>query len=282
MDGDEWFAEQCTDMIPILIRNIQKRRICIWGAGRGGDIVFDELSHYQLTPQVYIDKKYFRIVKHKNIDVIDPDAINSAKDYVVVSVMHPDDEIYEYLLHKGFEENRDFIFPADSNTYLYHKEDIIWHGCKIGRFTYGYQHLLRYYTLDAEIGRYCSINNTAHIWNNHPTDYVTTSPILDMTGFWAGQEPIPDIEGYCQKYGIYSDNAESDKSSVRKNGKVRIGNDVWIGANVVILPGVSIGDGAILASGAVVTHDVAAYSIVGGIPAREIRLNHKFYVMADS
>lgn len=51
---------------------------------------------------------------------------------------------------------------------------------------------------------------------------------------------------------------------------VTIGNDVWIGANVVILPGVNIGNGAVIAAGAVVTKDVAPFTVVGGIPAREI------------
>jgi len=51
-----------------------------------------------------------------------------------------------------------------------------------------------------------------------------------------------------------------------------IGNDVWVGARVVILQGVTIGDGAIVAAGAVVTKDVAPYSIVGGVPAKLIRM----------
>ena len=53
---------------------------------------------------------------------------------------------------------------------------------------------------------------------------------------------------------------------------VVIGNDVWIGDRVIILPGVHIGDGAILAAGAVVTKDVPAYAIVGGVPAKVIKM----------
>ena len=51
-----------------------------------------------------------------------------------------------------------------------------------------------------------------------------------------------------------------------------IGQDVWIGAGAVVLPGVSIGDGAVVAAGAVVTKNVPPNSVVGGIPARFIRM----------
>lgn len=54
--------------------------------------------------------------------------------------------------------------------------------------------------------------------------------------------------------------------------KIIIGNDVWLGYGVIVLPGVTVGDGAILAAGAVVTKDVAPYSIVGGNPARLIKM----------
>ncbi len=52
---------------------------------------------------------------------------------------------------------------------------------------------------------------------------------------------------------------------------VHVGRNVWIGAGATILPGVSIGENAIIAAGAVVTKDVAANMIVGGVPARELR-----------
>jgi len=49
---------------------------------------------------------------------------------------------------------------------------------------------------------------------------------------------------------------------------IRIGDDVWIGANTGITDGVSVGDHAVVAMGAVVTRDVPAWAVVGGVPAR--------------
>ncbi len=52
--------------------------------------------------------------------------------------------------------------------------------------------------------------------------------------------------------------------------KVVIHDYVFIGPRAIILPGVTIGKGAVIAAGAVVTKDVAAGSIMGGVPAKEI------------
>ena len=50
-----------------------------------------------------------------------------------------------------------------------------------------------------------------------------------------------------------------------------IGNNVWIGANTVILSNVTIGDGAVVAAGAVVTKDIPANEVWGGVPAKKIK-----------
>lgn len=52
---------------------------------------------------------------------------------------------------------------------------------------------------------------------------------------------------------------------------ITIGNDVWIGGNATILPGVTIGDNVVVAAGAVVTKDVPANTLVGGVPAKKIK-----------
>lgn len=78
---------------------------------------------------------------------------------------------------------------------------------------------------------------------------------------------------------IYTQNHETGDVSVpmREQGPqperpVTIGNDVWIGGRVTILPGVKIGNGVIIGAGAVVTKDVPDYAVVGGNPARILKM----------
>ena len=55
--------------------------------------------------------------------------------------------------------------------------------------------------------------------------------------------------------------------------EIKIDDNVWIGMRSTILKGVTIGSGAIIASGSVVTRDVLANSMVGGVPAKVIKEN---------
>ena len=59
----------------------------------------------------------------------------------------------------------------------------------------------------------------------------------------------------------------------RNTNPVHIGNHVWIGTRVTVLNGVRVGDGAVIAAGSLVTADVPAGSLVGGVPAKIIKEN---------
>lgn len=108
---------------------------------------------------------------------------------------------------------------------------------------------------DAEIGKFCAIAAQVRIGApNHPLD-----------------RPSQHRFTYCPEY--YAADADRDHAFFRdrRADRVVIGNDVWIGHAVIVMPGVTVGDGAVLAAGAVVTRDVAPYTIVGGVPAKQIR-----------
>lgn len=55
-------------------------------------------------------------------------------------------------------------------------------------------------------------------------------------------------------------------------GKVTVKENAWIGMGVTICPGVTIGKYAVVAAGAVVTKDVPDYAVVGGVPAKVIKM----------
>ena len=69
-------------------------------------------------------------------------------------------------------------------------------------------------------------------------------------------------------------NHDLDPKENRKNhyAPIKIGEHVWIGSNATILSGVTIGDHAVVAAGAVVTQDVPAMTVVGGVPAKVLRV----------
>ena len=55
-------------------------------------------------------------------------------------------------------------------------------------------------------------------------------------------------------------------------GKVTIKKNAWLGMNVTVCPGVTIGEYAVVAAGAVVTKDVPDFAVVGGVPAKVIKM----------
>ena len=72
--------------------------------------------------------------------------------------------------------------------------------------------------------------------------------------------------------GRYMISVTNNEKRPEDDRDITFEGDNWIGANVTILCGVTIGEGAVVAAGAVVTKDVPPYSIVGGVPAKVIKM----------
>ena len=256
--------------IPIVKQYICGRKIWIYGAGRGGNVIKDVLMEQNIPFYGFVDEKSEIIKELDGMPVVSIDKLNSQKDYLIISLRGYNSEVVNLCKKHNFCETDIYYVVAGED---FNKEDIVYRGCEIGRYTYGYEELLKYFPIAERIGRFCSINGTAKLWNNHPMNYVSTHPFLDHPMFNSWEKQC-NRNKLVSEYGKYFNNAEYEDSALRKNAPVIIGNDVWIGANAVILPGVHIGNGAVIAAGAVVSHDVEPYAIVGGVPAKTIKYRY--------
>lgn len=82
----------------------------------------------------------------------------------------------------------------------------------------------------------------------------------------------PDVVILSRNHIFYNCKVPMKLQGAAEEKPVIIGNDVWIGTRAIILPGAHVGNGAIIAAGSVVTRDVPDYSIVGGNPAKVIKM----------
>lgn len=166
--------------------------------------------------------------------------------------------------------NQTEIYPRSGDNQTVYLKSVITHqNIEVGDFTiyndfvndprdFEKNNVLYHYPINHDrliIGKFCSIACGAKfIFNcaNHTLKSLSTYTFPLFFEEW--------------------DLPKSDVVSAWDNkGDIVIGNDVWIGYDAIIMAGVTIGDGAIIGTRAVVTKDVEPYSIVGGVPAKEIR-----------
>lgn len=134
----------------------------------------------------------------------------------------------------------------------------------VGRFSYGTERITINWGQEAKlvIGSFCSIgaNITVFLGGNHRVDWATTFPF--------GHIFVDELGG------------RDIKGHPSTNGDVVIGNDVWVGNGATIMSGVTIGHGAVIAANSHVVRDVAPYELVGGNPARRIRMRFEPEIVA--
>ncbi len=122
------------------------------------------------------------------------------------------------------------------------------------------------YTARLKIGKFCQIAYGVKFFlsdSNHQMSGFSTYPFFV---FGKHAEGCPEWQNY--------------PLDLPEKGDTVIGNDVWLGHECAILPGVKVGDGAIIGAKAVVTKDVPPYAIVGGNPAKIIRMRFSDDVIA--
>ena len=122
------------------------------------------------------------------------------------------------------------------------------HGCKLrsheGTVSIGAKTVL---------GQECTISSFQHVSIGRECVIADRVMLIDF------DHGIAEVERPIRLQGIYKRD-------------VRVGNNVWIGYGACILRGVTVGDNAVIGTNAVVTKDVPANAVVGGVPARLIRM----------
>jgi maltose O-acetyltransferase len=156
---------------------------------------------------------------------------------IIAKIYKYSKECYFKNLYKSFKMQ--YSIPE---SFRFNGEDILFYGkgkILVGEDSYmgSYGTIQAYENQKVEIGNGCRISHNVRIYT---------------------QTLVPDQDF-------------SSREKLTKTGNVVIGNYVWIGANVFINPGITIGDNAIIGANSVVTKDIPAFAIVGGVPAKLIR-----------
>lgn len=149
-----------------------------------------------------------------------------------------DEGVYLHACPQGIEIGDNTIVMHGAVLHVYNFRGMPHSGIKIGR--------------DSLVGEYSVIRGQGGVTIG---DRVYTSPFTQII---AVNHVFDDPRRPFVEQGITAEG-------------IVIEDDVWLGAGAVITDGVRVGKGAVVAAGAVVTKDVPPHTVVGGVPARQIK-----------
>lgn len=140
--------------------------------------------------------------------------------------------------------------------------------CQFGQFNTLYDHI---FLKNVVMGDFSYISSCSKVTNTAIGKFSCIGP---ETLIGLGKHPTRDHVSIHPVF--YSPLKQtqvtfSTESIFEEFSPITIGNDVWVGARAIIMCGITVGDGAIIGAGAVVTKDVPAYAVVGGVPAKVLR-----------
>jgi acetyltransferase-like isoleucine patch superfamily enzyme len=165
-------------------------------------------------------------------------------------------EIAQFWKNEAVEWFRAFLRAIPGET-----------GCALRNYLYGFKvsagarvlsHVIIYYPRRLRIGKntgiaaYCQFHAGAGI-------HIGCDVLIG-----------PNVMIWSQSH-VYDDGTKLIRSQGWKRQPVAIEDDVWVGAGAIILPGVRLARGSVVAAGAVVTESTEPYSVVAGVPARQIK-----------
>lgn len=184
---------------------------------------------------------------------------------ILVTLIQNSRLLYKNPLSRYIKNTLKMLFVGNQTKF---GENVTFSNCTFGKFTHIYSNTI---LCNTHIGDFSYVSNNTHIANATIGKFCS---IASNCQIGLGLHPSKHFVSTHPVF--YSTQKQIDLSFVQSNefceyANIQIGNDVWIGSNVIIKDGVSIQDGVIVGAGSVVTKDLQAYGIYGGIPAKLIR-----------
>lgn len=152
------------------------------------------------------------------------------------------------------------IAPQNDASMWLKRRALRWRGCRMGKGVKIWRDVWIDNYRALSIGDHVTIGKSAMLLSGGNIEIGDRVMIGHGAKIISGGHRIPDSRDFPMRW------------SGPELGRVTLEQDVWIGAGAIVLPGVTVERGSVVAAGAVVSRRVPAFSVVAGIPAKQVRM----------